>query len=570
MAKFGKNLNVSGSNYSGAGLLTKISFSGKVYLVLFLLVAGLFVQSILFLSYFYEYRNDLMNIALSRRTNDDTLRVLHDLSQDLLEKFNLSSRSGILVDGSDDIVQISQAINSLKNNLNGNIALEQINKIEALIDQFGRIASPITADKYQAAAKSYGQYNTAVNNLENVLSKHYQRNYQEILVIILIKCVIIFSLLLLEIWVCKLLFKRALWSIDEPADRIIRFLKVANVGSQVKSPVFTSEGLGNTGLILNEGISRWHTLTLSFKNASNKLNYLVDELASSFNQVFFLEVQLREAYLEIEASLNGQEQIGKKVNEEIEVIISDLSELQNLPRKVTEISEELNSLFTVNKEYLDGVLDRQVEVNNESHDVIVFLQDLGATSERVDLIMKELREIQEESEMLAFNSAISAARAGEEGQGFSVVAKEIANLVERSKKASNNLGGLIAEIQTKTEQIVGIIPEDGLIKSNKLSLDQTINSICLNLSETATKCLTELDQMRQVVETIFVKSNETFEELNSTSGLPQVKTGQLSEIQNTIARYLESVKHTGEVTDKISGSVNSLQSATDLLINRNA
>jgi len=570
MAKFGKNLNISGSNHSGVGLLTRISFSGKFYLVLILLVAGLFVQSILFLSYFYEYRNDLMNIALSRRTNDDNLKVLHDVSQDLLEKFSLSSSSNISIDGSDDVLQISRAFNTIKNNLDGDIALKQINKIEVLTERFGKMASSITAGKYRAAAKLYHQYNAALNNFENVLADYYQRNCQEILVILLIKFVIVFSLLLLEIWGGRLLVKRAFRSIDEPADRLIRFLKGANIGSQGKLPIFTSEGLGNTGLILNEGVSKWHTFALSFKNASNKLNYLVEELASSFNQVFFLEVQIREAFLEIEACLNGQEQIGKKVNEEIEVIISDLSELQNLPRKVNVISEELNSLFTVNKEYLDSVLDRQVKVDNESHDIMFFLQDLAATSGRVDLIMKELREIEEESEMLAFNSAISAARAGAEGQGFSVVAKEIATLVERSKKASNNLGGLVGEIQTKTEQIVGIIPENGLIENDKLSLDQTINSICLNLSETATKCLAELDQMHQVVETIFIKSNETFEKFNSTSDLPQVETGQLSEIQSTIARYLESVKHTGEITDKISGSVNNLQSATDLLINRNA
>ncbi len=566
MAKFTKNLNISGSNHSGTGILSKISFSGKFYLALFLLAAGLFVQSILFLAYFYEYRNDLMNIYLSRRGNDDTLKVLYDVSQDLLEKFNISNRSGIPVDGSDDITQINQAFINIKNNLGSNIALTQINQIEAITGHFKKIASPITPQKYQTAVELYDQYNTALNNLENVISNHYQRNYQEIQAILLIKFGIVFLLLLIEIWGCRFLVKRAFRSIDEPADRIIRFLQG---GNQVKLPVFTSEGLGATGLILNEGVSKWHTLAMSFKNASNKLNYLVDELASSFNQVFLLEVQLREAYLEIEASLNGQEQNGKKVNEEIEVIISDLSELQNLPRKVNEISQELNSLLTVNKEQLDGVLDKQIEVNNESHDIMIFLQDLAATSERVDLTMKELKEIEEESEMLAFNSAISAARAGEEGQGFSVVAKEIANLVERSKKASINLGGLIARIQTKTEQIVGIIPEKDLIEHDKLALGQTLNSICLNLSETAAKCLTELDQMRQVVETILLKSNETFEELDSKSALPQAGTSELSEIRNIIARYLESVKHTGEITDRISVSVNSLQSATDLLINRN-
>lgn len=569
MAKFRKNLIVSDNNYSGTGILSKISFSGKIYLAFFLLVIGLFVQSILVLSYFYEYRNDITNIALFRKINDDAVKVLHDLSQDLLEKYNISSSSGILVDVSGDIVQISQVVNNLKNNLDGNIASKQINNIKDISNGFGKITPPLTTEKYQAVGKLNSQYNEALKKLEMVLAEHYQRNHQEIMVILLIKFAIVCSILLLEILCYKWMVKCALRSVNEPADRIIRSLKGANADLQVKLPIFTSEGLGATGLVLNDGISKWHTLALEFKNASNKLKYLIDELTSGFNQVFLLEVQLREAYLEIEAGLNGQQQIGKKVNEEIEVIISDLSGLQYLPRKVSEISEELNSLLTVNKEYLGGVLDRRVEIYNESHDIMIVLQDLANTSERVDRIMKELGEVEGESEMLAFNSAISAARAGEEGQGFSVVAKEIANLVERSKKASNNLSRLIGQIQSKTEQIAGLIPENDFAERSKLSLDQTINSVCLNLNETAAKCLSELVQMRQVIETIVIKSNDSFEEINSTSDLTQVETSELSEIQNIIARYLESVKHTGEITAKIFDTVNSLQSATDLLINRN-
>lgn len=570
MAKFRKNLNISENNYFGTGVLTKLSFAGKFYLVLFLLAAGLLIQSVLILSYFYEYRNELMNLGDFRKINDQSLGVFRDLSQDIIEKFKISGSAGIAVDVSDDLTQIIQASDNLKKNLGLNIAFDEIKNIEEIINEFSKIKPPLSAQMYQEALKSFDRFREAIVSLETALSEHYQSNYLEIIIIIFIKFVVVLLILLVEILIGKWVVGCALRSIEEPAERIINCLQGSGVDLQVKLPIFAGEGLGATGLILNEAIAKWHSLALGFKNASNKLNYLIEELAAGFNQLFFLEVQLREVYREVQSSLQDQQQVSKRVDEEIQVLRSGIAGLQNLPRKLSKISQEFDSLLTVNQDYLKGIADRQVEVKNESHNLISFLQELSDTSERVDRIMKELGEIEEESAMLAFNSAISAARAGEEGQGFSVVAKEIANLVERSKRASDSLSGLIGEIQAQIDRIVGLMPENDQVESGKIALDQIINSVFERLNENAAKCVTELDQMRQVAETIFAISSETFEEINLKLDSAPVVTSGLTEVQKVIDEYLESVAYTGTLKDKLQETVNNLQSATDLLINGNA
>lgn len=570
MARFRKNLNISENNYSGTGILSKFSFTGKFYLVLLLLGVGLLIQSLLILSYFYEYRNELMNLGNFRKINDQSLGVFRDLSQDIIEKFKISISTGIAVDVSDDLTQLMQASDDLKKNLDQNLAFDQIKNIEELIEEFIKIKSPLSAQMYQEALESFDRFQEAIVSLETVLAKYYQSNYHEIIIIIFIKFVVVLLILVAEILIGKWVVGCALRSIEEPAERIVNSLQGSGADLQVKLPIFAGEGLGATGLILNEAIAKWHSLALGFKNASNKLNYLIEELAVGFNQLFFLEVQLREVYHEVQSSLQDQQQVSKRVDEEIQQLRSGLAGLQSLPRKLSEISQEFNSLLTVNQDYLKGIADRQVEVKDESLNLISFLRELGATSERVDRIMKELGEIEEESEMLAFNSAISAARAGEEGQGFSVVAKEIANLVERSKRASDSLSGLIGEIQDQIDRIVGLMPKDDPVESSTIVIDQIINSIFERLNENAAKCVTELDQMRQVAETIFAISSETFEEINLKLDSTPVEAGRLTEIQKVIDEYLESVTYTGTLKDKLQETINNLQSATDLLVNGNA
>ena len=142
-------------------------------------------------------------------------------------------------------------------------------------------------------------------------------------------------------------------------------------------------------------------------------------------------------------------------------------------------------------------------------------------------------------------------------------------MVERSKRASNSLSGLIGEIQAQIDRIVSLMPKDDPVESGTIVIDQIINSIFERLNENAAKCVTELDQMRQVAETIFTISSETFEEINLKLDSTPVETGRLTEIQKVIDEYLESVAYTGTLKDKLQGTINNLQSATDLLINRN-
>jgi methyl-accepting chemotaxis protein len=567
MAKFKKNMIISEQNYSGSGLWSKLSFSSKLNLALFILLAGLLIQFSTVVSHFYQYRNDLKDIALSRKANDDFIMALRNHTQDILAKIYVVKNSGITVDISPDLAQMQQTVQNFSNNLDNNVISKFIANFETVSEQFIKTGTLVNPKRYQVALDLFNQFGITLTDLEKALSGYYQNQYQEIMVISIIKLMILLLTLLAGIIISKYLVKCAIRSIDEPADRIIRVLQGSNGDLKVKIPVYSSEGLGASGLLLNAGIFKWHEFAIEFKNASNKLNYLIEELSASFNQVFLLEAQLQGAYQEIKSSLDEQRQMGEKVNQEVRTITTELSELQFIPRKISQLGEELNSLLTVNKDSLSGLLNRQSEDKKESQSIVNYLKDLSATSGRVDRIMRELEEIEAESEMLAFNSAISAARAGEEGQGFSVVAKEIANLVERSKMASKNLSILISQIQAKTEQIVSVAPEKELIEEEKFSLDQRINVICANLNETAVKCLKEIYLMGQEVQTIFDKNNETFERINITSELTYSETDELGKIKDIIGRYLDSLKHTEEINTKIYESVKKLQSATNLLIN---
>ena len=263
-------------------------------------------------------------------------------------------------------------------------------------------------------------------------------------------------------------------SITTPLSRMLHMLKDI------------AEGEGDLTHRLEEGrkdefgeLSHW------FNRFVDNIHAIISQVAGNTGQVSTAASQLHSTAEQIATAAEEvacQSITVATASEEMSATSNDISHNCSL---ASEISNRANSTATggatVVQETLEGMQNIAERVQESARTV----ESLGARSDQIGAIVGTIEDIADQTNLLALNAAIEAARAGEQGRGFAVVADEVRALAERTTRATKEIGAMIKGIQQETSGAVASMEngvrevERGMESSRKSgeALQQIVDAI---------------------------------------------------------------------------------------------
>ncbi|MBI9051703.1 MAG: MCP four helix bundle domain-containing protein [Anaerolineaceae bacterium] len=314
---------------------------------------------------------------------------------------------------------------------------------------------------------------------------------------------------------------------------------------------------------INENAGQLSTTSSQLAHAANESGEAASQMAETINQISDGTTQQANSINQtvttidqmsnaIEGVAQGAQNQNREINRTAEITANMSSSIQKVADNAkagVDGSKKASEVAQNGSEIVKATIDAMDMIQTKVKLSALKVEEMGNRSKEIGVIVETIDDIASQTNLLALNAAIEAARAGEHGKGFAVVADEVRKLAERSSAATKEINDLVTLIQnTVTDSIVAMNEGSTEVEKGVLQANQAGASLfeILNASEQVNQ---QVNEIASSADDMMGLSNELTAANDSVSAIVEENTAateQMAAGSNEITRSIENIASISE------------------------
>jgi methyl-accepting chemotaxis protein len=288
------------------------------------------------------------------------------------------------------------------------------------------------------------------------------------------------------------------------------------------------QGIARMGVTLRDLISGIRDGVTQIASAAEELSAVTEQTSAGVNSQKIETDQVATAMHEMTATV---QEVARNAEEASQAAAAADGEAREGDKVVNEAIAQIERLAS--------------EVVRSTEAMSVLQQE----SDKIGSVMDVIKAVAEQTNLLALNAAIEAARAGEAGRGFAVVADEVRGLAQRTQKSTEEIEGLVAGLQNGTQQVSAVMSNSRALTDSSVALTRKAGASLENITRT----VSNIQSMNQQIAAAAEQQSAVAEEISrSIINVRDVSEQTAAASDETAASSVELARLGGQLQQMVS------------------